>query len=78
MGAGHVVGVCGSDMKCKYLKEQCGFNATVNYKTENVTEKLKQLCPNGIHSYFDNVGGKLSETVIEQVSFHHFVTSIHS
>lgn len=68
LGAKQVVGICGSDKKCSYLKQHCGFDATVNYKTDNVAEKLKQTCPSGIHGYFDNVGGKLSETVIEHVS----------
>ncbi len=62
-----MVGICGSDEKCKWLIEDLGFQGAINYKTENIQEKLAQLCPEGIDVYFDNVGGDLSNTVIKQV-----------
>jgi hypothetical protein len=62
-----VVGICGSDDKCRVLEEELGFHATVNYKKGNIAKDLAAACPEGIHVYFDNVGGELSETVIDQV-----------
>lgn len=76
LGAKTVVGICGSDEKCDYLRSQLGFDATVNYKTDNIAEKLKQISPDGVHCYFDNVGGNVSEVVVDQVRFFHTVEYI--
>lgn len=62
-----VVGICGSDEKCRTLVEDLGFSAAVNYNQEDVAAKLKECCPDGIDVYFDNVGGAISDTVISQV-----------
>ena len=65
-----MVGICGTDHKCEVLTSQLGFDGAINYKTEDVAARLKELCPDGIDCYFDNVGGELSETVIKQVYFY--------
>lgn len=62
-----VVGICGSDEKCRTLVEDLGFTATINYHLGDVTPKLRECCPDGIDIYFDNVGGAISDTVISQV-----------
>jgi hypothetical protein len=54
-----VVGTAGSAEKCRYLTEECGFDAAINYKTEDVAEALQKHCPDRIHVLFDNVGGPL-------------------
>lgn len=59
----HVVGIAGSDDKVDYLVNDLGFDAAINYKTENVQEALKQACPNGIDVYFENVGGEITDAV---------------
>ena len=68
MGAGSVVGICGSDAKCSYLTEELQFNAAINYKTSKISESLRTLCPNGIDVYFDNVGGDISDEIIKQMN----------
>lgn len=65
----HVVGTAGSDEKVKHIVEDLGFDAGLNYKTsENYYKDLKELCPNGIDVYFDNVGGPISDAVIAQIN----------
>ncbi len=59
-----VVGIAGSDEKNEYLKRELGVDATINYKTDNVAEALKEACPGGVDIYFDNVGGEVSDAVM--------------
>lgn len=67
LGAKCVVGICGTDEKCHVLTEELGFDAVVNYKSGDLAGQLAKACPEGVHIYFDNVGGVLSEIVIEQM-----------
>ena len=55
-----VVGVAGSDDKCRWLTEELGFDAAVNYKKRPVLAGLRRECPKGIDVYFDNVGRRPS------------------
>lgn len=59
-----VIGITGSDEKCAWLKNDIGFDATINYKTQNVSDALQKACPNGIDVYFDNVGGPLLDEML--------------
>lgn len=60
-----VVGIAGTDDKCAYLQKELGFDAVVNYKTTtNLGQALEAACPNGVDVYFDNVGGSISDAVM--------------
>ena len=54
------VGVAGSDAKCRYVVDELGFDACVNYKQDDVYTALKTACPRRIDIYFENVGGVVS------------------
>lgn len=63
------VGIAGDDVKCRYLLDELGFDAVINYKTaKNMRLELKRACPNGIDVYFDNVGGEISDAVISMIN----------
>ena len=51
-----VVGIAGGADKCKYLIDELGFDHAIDYKNENVRDRLKETCPKGLDVYFDNVG----------------------
>lgn len=67
-GAKCVVGTAGSDAKCRWLREELGFHATINYRTENVGERLAELFPDGIDVFFDNVGGEILNAALGQLA----------
>ena len=57
------VGIAGSAEKCKFVTEELGFDACVNHNSPDFAEALKVACADGIDVYFENVGGKVFETV---------------
>lgn len=63
-----VVGIAGSDEGCRYVTEELGFDACVNYKTENVSEALARACPNGVDVNFENVGGDILDAVLDKMN----------
>ena len=69
MGAGKVVGFAGNAEKCKWLEEAVGYDATINYKTDDIDKALAEHCPDGIDVYFDNVGGNLLEPVLDHINY---------
>ena len=63
-----VVGIAGSDEKCRWVVDECGFDACINYKTEDVGARLDELCPDGIDVNFENVGGEIMELVMDRMN----------
>jgi len=71
MQGSYVVGIAGSDEKCKLLKEQLRFDEAVNYKTtKTMTKIIAAVCPKGVDVYYDNVGGEITDAVIDNLNFH--------
>lgn len=58
------VGIAGSPDKCRYVVNELGFDACVNYKTEDFRASLKEACPDGVDVYFENVGGAVLAAVL--------------
>lgn len=62
-----VVGICGGGEKARWLKEVCGISELINYRNEDVGQRIDELCPKGVDIYFDNVGGDLLKVVSERM-----------
>ncbi|MBI2801568.1 MAG: NADP-dependent oxidoreductase [Gammaproteobacteria bacterium] len=62
------VGLAGSAAKCQWLVNDLGFDAAINYKTEDVASALKRACPKGVDIYFDNVGGDILDACLKQMN----------
>src|SRR5947209_2147605 len=62
------VGIAGGPEKCRYIKEELGFDAAIDYKSEDVTQALRQHCPKGIDVYFDNVGGDILDAALANLA----------
>ncbi|HEX8087538.1 MAG TPA: NADP-dependent oxidoreductase [Blastocatellia bacterium] len=63
-----VVGIAGGEEKCRWITDELGFDAAIDYKSELVQESLKRLCPDGVDVYFENVGGKILDAVLSQIN----------
>ena len=65
-----VVGIAGSDEKCEYVTDTLGFDACINYKTENIKASIKNHCSEGVDVYFDNVGGEILDAALIFINKH--------
>lgn len=63
-----VVGIAGGPAKCRWLVEELGCTAAIDYKAENVGERLEETCPDGIDIYFDNVGGEILDAALARIA----------
>jgi NADPH-dependent curcumin reductase CurA len=63
-----VVGIAGGAEKCRYIVQELGFDAAVDYKSEDVKQSLRKHCPEGINVYFDNVGGTILEAALANLA----------
>ena len=58
------VGVAGGEKKCRYVREELGFDACLDHRDPTLPGRLKEACPDGIDVYFENLGGKVFEAVL--------------
>ncbi len=65
-----VIGIVGSDEKADWIVKELGFDGAVNYKTDDLAEKLTELTPNGIDVYFENTGGPIQHHVFARMNAH--------
>ena len=59
-----VIGIAGGAEKCSFIVDELGFDAAIDYKSENVAKALRAHCPKGIDVYFDNVGGETLDAAL--------------
>ncbi|WP_350288907.1 NADP-dependent oxidoreductase [uncultured Croceitalea sp.] len=61
------VGLASTDEKCRLLTEKLGYIGAINYKTENISERIDHFFPEGIDVYFDNVGGEILDIALSKI-----------
>jgi NADPH-dependent curcumin reductase CurA len=64
------IGIAGGTSKCAYVTGELGFDACIDYKSEDVRHALRDHCPQGIDVYFDNVGGAILEAALARLAMH--------
>jgi hypothetical protein len=62
------VGITGGAAKLALCRDEFGYDATIDYKSDNIAEALKALCRNGVDIYFDNTAGAISDAVLTQIA----------
>jgi len=65
-----VVGICGTDDKARWLLDDLGLDGAINHRTDDLHARLKELCPDRVDVYFDNVGGPILEAVLDRLAMH--------
>ena len=65
-----VVGIAGGKEKCDMVVEKYGFDACIDYRSEDVPKALKAACPDRVDVYFDNVGGETLEQALVRIAMH--------
>jgi NADPH-dependent curcumin reductase CurA len=63
-GASKVIGIAGGAEKCAWLTEKAGFDAAIDYRSEKIGKRLRELAPRGVDLFFDNVGGEALDAVL--------------
>lgn len=63
-----VIAIAGGAQKCAWLRDELRVDAAIDYKSEDVRARLKALCPDGIHAFFDNVGGDILDAAVDNMA----------
>ena len=62
------IGLAGTAEKCRWITDELGFDAAIDYRTEDVPRALATACPDGIDIYFDNVGGAILDACLQRMN----------
>ncbi|MDQ2812551.1 MAG: NADP-dependent oxidoreductase [Actinomycetota bacterium] len=65
---GRVIGIAGGPEKCRTVTGEFGFDAAIDYRTEDVRKALREHAPGGVDVYFDNVGGEILDAVLTRLA----------
>ncbi|MGE0668183.1 MAG: NADP-dependent oxidoreductase [Sphingomonadales bacterium] len=63
-----VIGIAGGAEKCGWVVNDYGADAVIDYKSENVAERLAELCPDRIDIFYDNVGGDILQAAVDNIA----------
>jgi NADPH-dependent curcumin reductase CurA len=64
LAGARAVGIVGGPEKCAYVRDELGFDAVIDHRSEGLAERLAESCPSGIDVYFENVGGPIWQAVL--------------
>lgn len=63
-----VIGIAGGEEKCRWLVDELGFDAAIDYKAQDVRRALREVAPDGVDVYFDNVGGEILDAALANLA----------
>jgi NADPH-dependent curcumin reductase CurA len=67
---GRAIGIAGGPEKCALLVDELGFDAAIDYRSENVNKAIRAAAPDGVDVYFDNVGGEILDAALARLRMH--------
>jgi NADPH-dependent curcumin reductase len=62
------IGIAGGEQKCRWLIDELGFDAAIDYKGEDIRRALREHAPKGVDVYFDNVGGEILDAALARLA----------
>ena len=62
------VGITGGPAKVKQCLEDFGYDAAIDYKSDDLPSALASACPQGVDVYFDNTAGPISDAVLPRLA----------
>jgi NADPH-dependent curcumin reductase len=68
IGGCRAIGIAGGTEKCSYVTQELKFDGCIDYKSEDVGKRLKELAPDGVDGYFENVGGAIMDAVLPRMN----------
>ena len=68
IGGCRAIGIAGGSEKCSYVTQELKFDGCIDYKSEDVGKRLKELAPDGVDGYFENVGGAIMDAVLPRMN----------
>jgi NADPH-dependent curcumin reductase CurA len=68
IGGCYAIGIAGGPDKCSYVTKELKFDACIDYKSEDVGKRLKEVAPDGVDGYFENVGGEIMDAVLPRMN----------
>src|SRR5690606_2343824 len=63
-----VIGIAGGPGTCAWLKNDAKLDEVIDYRSQDIAERTRELCPKGLNVFFDNVGGETLEIMLDNLA----------